>query len=210
MAHPRRGKSGAPSRRVSKQAQSKAVHIFVEGERTEEDYLIYWARKHRDAVVVTFDAQRGVPRTLIDAAVEFKKADERASRRGAGRAYDEIWCVFDVDEHPALDEVRVKARSHGIHLAVSNPCLELWFILHFQDQSAHIHRHDAQRISEAHLGCGKTLSSNALDSLDHGLPEALERATKLDEKHAGDGSPPGHNPSSGVGALVESIRNEAA
>jgi hypothetical protein len=32
-------------------------------------------------------------------------------------------------------------------------------------------------------------------------------AIKLDEKHEGDGSPPGTNPSSGVWRLIEVIRN---
>ena len=115
--------------------------------------------------------------------------------------------MFDIDEHPSLHEVRTMAADNGINLAVSSPCLELWFLLHYADQTAHIDRHDAQRRSADLLHCEKALTRDALESLEEFYPEARDRARALDSKHAGDGSPPWTNPSSGVWRVVDSIRS---
>jgi hypothetical protein len=82
------------------------------------------------------------------------------------------------------------AAQHNIHVALSNPCLEVWFLLHFGDQNGFIDRHAAQGQAEAVLHCSKSLS----------------RAIRLDAKHEADGSPPGSNPSSGMWRLVDMIR----
>ncbi len=131
---------------------------FVEGLRTEELYLTYWHRRYRDRVNVTIDEFRGGPLQLVRHAVDAKKQEAQDEKRGRGRAHDEIWCVFDVDEHPNMPEAAQLARQHGINLAVSNPCLELWFILHFENCSTYIDRKDAQRRSRDLLNCDKVLT----------------------------------------------------
>jgi hypothetical protein len=63
---------------------------------------------------------------------------------------DECWCVFDVEwpqNHPHLREAVQLAKDNGIRLAVSNPCFELWLILHFEDQTAHLNTDQAERRS---------------------------------------------------------------
>ncbi len=105
-----------------------------------------------------------------------------------------------------------RARQERINLAVSNPCIGLWFVWHFQNQAAYIERGDAQRLSRKQLGCDKTLTSSALDLLaEPGRYDAARgRALRMDAKHDGDGSPVGSNPSSGVHTLVERIGRGAA
>jgi hypothetical protein len=117
-----------------------------------------------------------------------------------------MWCVFDVDEHPHLSQTIDIARDHDIQLAISNPCLELWFILHFNDQTAWIDRKVAQKRSQDLLNCGKVLTPQAFRLLRERHHDATARAQALDKKHHLDGSPPGENPSSGVWRLIESIR----
>lgn len=151
------------------------------------------------------DARGAGPLQLVQHAIETQRADTRDARRGKGRAYDEIWCVFDVDEHVNLATARDLARRHDIRLALSNPCIELWFLLHFENQTAHLERDVAQARSKNLLGCGKTLSEAALEALDERVGDACDRAQNLDRKHEGDGSPPGSNPSSRVWKLVGSI-----
>jgi hypothetical protein len=65
--------------------------------------------------------------------------------------YDHVWCVFDVDEHPHIPDAKQQARDNGIELAISNPCFELWLLLHFQDQRSCIDR------SALHHECVKHL-----------------------------------------------------
>ena len=114
--------------------------------------------------------------------------------------------MFDIDAHPNVREAIQKAEANGISLAVSNPCIELWFILHFEDQTAYLSRQDAQSRSAELLGCGKNLSREAMDFLYSNFEDARRRARGLNAKHAGDGSPPGSNPSSSIWTLIESIR----
>lgn len=84
----------------------------------------------------------GVPKTLVERATEMKKAGEREAntKKDEYLRYDEVWCVFDIDDHPKIADARQQARDNGIDLAISNPCFELWVLLHFQDQRAHISR----------------------------------------------------------------------
>lgn len=197
MAAPRRPLPTRPSRR--------AFLVFVEGRVTEEDYLTHWHRRHRRGISVEIHEFRGTPMALVERAAETKAINERAERRGRGRAHDEVWCVFDVDEHPRLGEaVELAARSE-INLAISNPCIELWFLLHFAPQSAYIERGAAQRAARDHLGCEKGLTEPALGALDEGFEIARERAQRLEEKHRGDGTQRPGNPSSDLWRLVDAI-----
>lgn len=180
--------------------------VFTEGERTEDGYLVYWRREFRDTVTVTIDEFHGGPVQLVDRAVDAKRSEARAERRGQGRAHDEVWCVFDRDEHPNFERALEKAAANGIGVAVSNPCIELWFVLHFADQTAYIEGTDARRLSRDLLECEKVLSPAATAELGRRFADARTRARELDAKHAGDGSPPFSNPSSGAWRLVDQIR----
>jgi hypothetical protein len=197
MVGPRRTVAARPSRRE--------LLVFTEGAVTEEAYLKYWHRRFRASVNVEVYEFHGTPLALVTRAAEEKAANERAERRGLGRAHDEVWCIFDVDEHPRLRQAMDLARARSIGLAISNPCIEFWFLLHFVDHSAYIDRRDAQTKAKAHLKCGKDLDAAALELLAHHPDVAKRRAVRLDAKHAGDGTPAPGNPSSSAWRVVEAI-----
>lgn len=66
--------------------------IVVEGEKTEDGYLLPLRRALRDQVLITVDTRSGAPLTLVERAVEAKLDAERDANRGRGRAFDEVWC----------------------------------------------------------------------------------------------------------------------
>ena len=133
--------------------------------------------------------------------------DLKRSRTRQEPGFDEIWCVFDVDAHPNVNSAVAEARDAGIEVAVSNPCFELWLVLHLEDQTAHVDRRTIQRRArELGLIAGKSIPESALSRLLIGYEEAKGRAQSLDAMHAGDGRDSGSNPSSGVWKLIESIR----
>lgn len=183
--------------------------MFVEGERTEDGYFKHWGRGQRGNVIVNVHEFNGTPLALVRRAVGEQKHERHEERRQRGRPHDEIWCVFDVDAHPKMAEAIELATMHNINLAVSNPCFELWLVLHYQDQTASIERRAIQKLAKSHLKCGKTLSTEALEALTSLYGEAVIRAKALDVKHEGDGSPPRSNPSSEVWKLVERLRKPA-
>lgn len=202
----RRAGGAAQKRRLDRShTHRREILILTEGRLTEPDYIKHLFRKHRNQILVTIDDFHGTPLRLVEEAIKRRKQDERDQSRGRGRARDEYWCVFDHDEHPHLDEAFASAADNGICIAFSNPCIELWFLLHFEDQTGHIERRDAQGESERLLKCGKRLTPQALEALDGSFGDAKSRALQLDDWHDGNDSPPRSNPSSSVWALVERI-----
>jgi RloB-like protein len=130
------------------------VLICCEGEVTEPSYLNGLKAELRIRLVHIEVVPGGVdPKTLVDYAVDRKEKAERRARkeRDDNLTYDEVWCVFDVDVHQYVPEAKQKAEANKINVAISNPCFELWLLLHFQDQRAPIHRHDVQSLCRGHM-----------------------------------------------------------
>lgn len=194
----------APRRRA--QHPRRSLLVFAEGAITEEAYLLFWKRRLRRSVLLNLHHFHGTPMSLVAAAIAEKEREQREQKRGRGRAHDEYWCVFDVDEHPYLQEAGDLAGRNDIHLAISCPCIELWFLLHLVDQRAFLDRDAAQRASRAALGCGKELSPAALEKMAELCDTATTRARALEDKHRGDGTPAPGNPSSGAWRLLESMQ----
>jgi RloB-like protein len=196
---------GRPRRTVPGRPTRRSLLVFAEGEVTEERYINLYRRRHRRDVTVTVAEFHGTPLALVERAAEAGRREAHEERRGRRWAPDEVWCVFDVDEHPGLAEARELAASEDIRLAISNPCIELFFALHFVEQDAHLGRHAARRLAEEHLACGKALTEQALEALAANYETARERAIALEAGHRRDGTPEPANPSSDLWRLIDSI-----
>ena len=153
--------AGPLSRKVTRSAERLDLLIFTEGEQTETSYLRYWHREFRDRVAIVFDSRHGGPKQLVEWAASRKRDELRSATRGGGQAFGQVWCVFDIDAHPQIPEAIDMAHANDIHLAISSPCIELWFVLHFANQTAHIERGDIQRRSRELLSCEKRLTATA-------------------------------------------------
>jgi hypothetical protein len=177
--------------------------IVCEGIVTERHYFNDLRIQIKSLVELQIEPG-GTPKTLVERAVDLKNSAERDAKRAKDEnlKFDAAWCVFDVDEHPFLAEARQQARDNGIRVAVSNPCFELWALLHFQEQHAHIERHEVQRLCRQHMpGYEKRLPSQTL------LPvydDAVRRSEELERWHQARGTD-GDNPSTGVHRLTEEI-----
>jgi hypothetical protein len=182
--------------------------IVCEGRVTERCY--FSELRHLDRSPVSLEFVTGAtPKTLVEIAAKRKHESESAARRAKDQnlKFDEVWCVFDVDEHPYLPEATQQARDNGIKTAISNPCFELWALLHFQDQRAYIHRHKVQDLCKQYMpGYEKKLPcAELMDKYD----QALQRAINLSQWHQSRGTP-GENPSTGAHDLVQAIRSQRA
>jgi hypothetical protein len=181
--------------------------VFAEGENTEPLYLTHWHRACRDKVIVKIAQHEGTsPFELVERAVAQRSSDLREEKRGRGDAFDQYWCIFDVDEHPKIPEALQLAESNSINIALSGPNIELWFLIHFDPQTAYIGREEAIRRAYAFLGCQKVLSLHALTLLTERYSIARNRAQSLERKHQGDGSAKPWNPSSDIWKLIDVIR----
>jgi hypothetical protein len=193
-------------RRLPSRRSKARILIVCEGAKTEPIYLEQLRHHFRaTAVELHIDETTGTPRTLVQRAAELKKtAAKEAKRTGDPDAeWDEVWRVFDIDEHPHVPEAREQAGANGIKLAVSNPNFELWALLHFQDQRSGQHRDRIRALLKKHLpDYVKTLP---FDELIERLPAAEERAKKLCHWHHTRGTRES-NPSTHVHLLVARIR----
>jgi hypothetical protein len=116
-----------------------------------------------------------------------------------------IWCVFDADEHPRLHDALIQARDNGIPVALSNPCFELWILLHFENQSAYLDRATARRAVERHVRGYDERKHVPYELLVPGEADASARAQSLEARHERNGSPLTENPSSGVWRFVDQV-----
>ena len=124
----KRDRNRSQARRSAFKESKPVILVVTEGAVTEPEYLRGLARASRNPRVrIVVIEGAGVPRTIVETAVERKDAAEiRAKREGdQNLIYDEVWCVFDVDQHPRIPEAMQMARDNGIELAISNPCIEL-------------------------------------------------------------------------------------
>jgi hypothetical protein len=195
-------------RRVANRTPRKTLLVFCEGTRTEPEYLAALKREPdvRDAAAVDIRIESSgggaVPETLVCRA---REAQRRASEEEG--EIDEIWCVFDVEwptNHPRLKEAVEEARQSGIHLAVSNPCFELWLVLHFQAQNAWLDNSDARKLRRKHDGSADKGLDGQVYMPHRGV--AAGRAEALDRQHReADTAFPHNNPSSGMHQLLRSV-----
>jgi hypothetical protein len=181
------------------------ILVVCEGRATEPEYFKGFAKACRNPrVTVRIAPEHGVPRTIVEAARDRKdEAENRAERENDDNlAYDSVWGVFDIDDHPNVGEAKKMARDNNISLAISNPCFELWLLLHFRESPGMQHRDKIREKLKRHLPDYDKHIDYASCCEGHG--QAATRARRMDEdaERAGE---PHRNPTTGVYKLTESI-----
>jgi hypothetical protein len=156
-----------------------------------------------------------VPKDVVPIPVDpcqlVKKARKLVDEDEDG--YDQVWCVFDRD--PGLHSFTAEnfnnafqnAETHGFHIAYSNECFELWYILHFQYLNTAMPRSDyATKLREL-LG-QKYLKNDPkmYQKLVENQPIAIKNAKKLLVSYD-RANPEQDNPSTTVHLLVQALND---
>ncbi|MEQ1501355.1 MAG: RloB family protein [Myxococcota bacterium] len=207
MGSSRRSRDRRPARRAATRDPRRRLLVVCEGEVTEPTYIRGYEKLVRNASVqIKVEGAGGVPLTLVRTAVRLKEEAEGEARRSDDpfAAYDEVWCVFDVDDHPNIPDAKQLAASNGIELAISNPCFELWLILHFRDSPGARHRNELRGIIRGFIPDYD--KHFRFEVLAGGVAEAEARARRMEQDARDMGDAIGRNPSSFVHRLNESIR----
>ena len=182
--------------------------LFCEGSNTEPSYFKALKRTCTSALIgVEIVSAAGVPSTIAEKAVERVRSQRRGGRRNSFEEPDQVWAVFDRDEHPHFKKAVDLCESNGIYVGRSNPCFELWLILHERDHNRYETRHQMQSIlgdlrPEYDTRRGKTPDCEEMISR---VEDAEQRAEELLRSRREDGNPYG-NPSTTVGRLTRAIR----
>lgn len=212
--HHRRRERPAPNlkRRRSQREPRRRFLLYCEGKNTEPAYFKAIKRACASTLIaVEVTPGVGVPYTIAERAVQRARAEGlvRGSRRSKDsfEEHDQVWAVFDRDEHPRFDEAIALCDRHGVLVGRSNPCFELWLILHERDHDRFEHRDEMQAILERlrpeyDKDGGKTPDC---DDLVSRVQHAERRADVLLRRRRESGDPYG-NPSTTVGHLTREIR----
>lgn len=181
-----------PRRRGPFREPRSRVLVLCCGEVTEPEYFNGLKQNVRNPSV-TVKVQVGKSADPASLVAEARRRLERDD-------FDEIWCVADVDRFEIGTAVRNVRSLDSLQLALSNPCFELWLLLHFEDW----------RRSEPECGnLVDRLRQHVADYDKHvdftrysaGVDSALDRARRLINS-----DDPVPNPSTDVWRLVDAIR----
>ena len=126
------------------------------------------------------------PEQVVD---RLKEAFQEAKKNRECQEDDEFWVLFDTDHHVrdthlrGTTEALAQARQVGFEVAISNPCFELWLLLHHEEVTA------GERLSncaEVEARLRAVLGSYDKTSIKRGafpigtVPAAIRRARALE------------------------------
>lgn len=200
------GRKSSLRRPVATRKVKRTIRVFTEGQVTEPAYVKGLKQldhvRYNTSVRIEIARDHGDPYLLVAAAVDAVADDD----------VDEAWCLVDVEApkaHPRLVQAQALADKHdNVHLVVSNPCFEVWIVLHHQDLGKHLSTDDACRLANRQPGVtGKHIDVAVLIPLREGAArraQALAKIHEREERHF-----PDDNPSTGMGAFVAALEGPA-
>lgn len=207
-------KRGSKKRRVK-----PVVLIITEGSKTEPEYFNHFRTRQKNIDVRVVGGRSSAGETdynsLIRKAKEYRDKNDLSSANG-----DTVWIVADGDvnynnpnpiekKDAALSRARKLAKQKGIEMIISNPCFELWYLLHFRYTTGFLKDYEAvKKLLTEHISDYEK-TNDVFPTLEKHLDEAIKKAKKLEEYHLRNGNsiPFGiaANPFTEVHRLIETI-----
>lgn len=175
----------------------KNLFLVVCAGDTEEVYFNSYRKPDLSADIKIRRCKATDPVNIVKFAIA--RMNDLGLSVGSG---DFAYCVFDIDENTPqnLEKAAKLAVRKGIVLCPSNPCFELWYLLHFNYSDANLTSQEAEeRINEYIQNYEKTRDySNVLYTK---RDTAISNAKKL-QAIRGEG-----NPSTSAYKVVEKLLN---
>lgn len=125
---------GLSPRRRRADREAAIIALALEGEATGEEYKYFTClekllqRPFRYEVhLLPTKHGKSSPNRILDRVVEFER------EHGLEHGLDRVWLVFDKDTWKQIGSVTNDATRRNYGIAASNPCFELWLLLHYED-----------------------------------------------------------------------------
>ena len=190
---------GKIERRGSKPRRTKPVILIVtEGEKSEPKYFEHFRTRQNNVEVRVVPNSKNGGKTdylnLIRKASRICKDDDLSPKSG-----DSVWIVADGDvnyqaadaikkKNEALTQARTTAEKEAYSLLISNPCFELWYLLHLRYTTAHLPDYDAVKKALEQAGIKDYEKHNDLyEQLASETFEAIKRAKRLETHQVENG-----------------------
>lgn len=131
-----RGDEQQRSRRRQREVFKKVL-IVCEGKETEINYFNNFKQELRNnnIKVIPVHLDHTNADGIVNDAIDKMKDPGNPVSIDEG---DSVWCVFDSDKNSIeqLGRAIGLANQHKIKIAFSNPCFEVWYLIHFQYSTA--------------------------------------------------------------------------
>lgn len=187
--------------------------VVCEGKNTEPRYFDKFATEFRNgSVKVEILKGKGTPATIVSRAIKEAQHLTEASKGGRANSFDrefEVWAIFDADNNSdvELKDAKKAAAAAGVKVAFSNPCFEVWILMHYRNVDGALNQRNAQselsrRMPKYNHSKGAEVDYDAIKSA---YPLAVGRGKTSERRRREDGKPEG-NPFSGVFKLTEAIK----
>ncbi|WP_354678655.1 RloB family protein [Cupriavidus plantarum] len=141
------GRSSGLERKGASRTPKHGLILVVEGEITEVEYIHSLFAKHgRNSkyTLIRVDGGEGSPDTIVKRCIELTNNYRREKRRDKLNGETTVWAVFDVDAHTDLDAALNRAHANDINYVLSNPCFEIWGLMHERICDRPMSRQEAQ------------------------------------------------------------------
>lgn len=210
----RKARAGAELQRQKRERARNTRYLIVcEGTKTEPHYLreLLDDLRIRPQVVRVAPNDGVSPDRVVAHALALYEEDAVA-----GDAFDQVYCVFDRDQHTTFDAAvqRTKALSAAgqpFAAITSTPCFEVWLLLHFGYSDQPFHASGKKSVGDQVVAALKNKPGFAkygkgqkgiYGQLKAKLADALIHAERLRQHGAKTGST---NPTTNVDELVKAI-----
>ena len=161
--------------------------VFCEGE-TEMAYVKFLRSLYRAPIqVIPKKGKSNISEDYIERSkIEYVRTEQ-----------DKVFLMYDLDVDGILEHLQ---KIPNAELLVSNPCIELWFLLHYQEQKAEI---TSEKCVQKYQKVSKQYKKGALSEeekkvLAESKDIAIKRAKKLLEFN---------NPSTTIYRLLEMLKS---
>ncbi|UCH94415.1 MAG: RloB domain-containing protein [Candidatus Aminicenantes bacterium] len=173
-------------RREHIRKERKIFLIICEGRKTERFYFKEFRTRNNNIRIEVPNCSYTDPLNLAQFAIKMKSTYDIDLKRG-----DRIWCVFDVNcnKDEMIKNAKKEADKNKIEVILSNPCFELWYLLHFEFSTAYISTEQAVKKLEEKYIPNYQKNQFYFDQLKPHLSKAVENAQRLNRFHEGNQTP---------------------
>ncbi len=187
--------------------------IFCEGAKTEPLYLgeIVKLIKARYSAYAAQNRIKMDDLFCIEGVGQSNKTLLKYAKTKAGKHIQCVWVVYDKDdfpkkhfnEAPRLADQLSKEGYTQFYTAWSNECIELWFLLHFQELEANISRDCYKDKLKSHYPSYTKTSEDIFITLQCHTGDAIKRAKNQHQSFLAGTEPSDMSPCTTVYQLVE-------
>ena len=166
-------------RNINSRKSKKVILVAFKGKnKTENNYFSNYRLRDKDYIIKLVPGNETDPINLVNKTI-IKVKELGLNLEENDRAY----CIFDTDlderKNMQIIKARKLAKKYHIIMITSNPCIELWFLLHFEYTTAWLSNNDViNKLKKYYPKYEKNI--NIFPEIKDKVSKAIKNAKKLE------------------------------